>query len=185
MYVDTNNKIELARREAEAELEREQAIEDEKIYQEEKLLSALDSYDQVEDYYYGRALVKRDGKYGYIDKTLSLDGDPLDILVLSSEKTFPGCVVDARIVGYLDVVDNGDADQKVIAVVNKDPRFAHIQELSDIPESTLEIIKDFFKTYKTLQKITVEIKDYHGKEDALKLLEENRELYLKNIEKGN
>ena len=124
-------------------------------------------------------------EYGYIDKTLSLDGDPLDILVLSTEKTFPGCVVDARIVGYLDVIDNGDADQKVIAVVNRDPRFDHIQELSDIPESTLEIIKDFFKTYKTLQKITVEIKDYHGKEDALKLLEENRELYLKSIEKAN
>ena len=116
-------------------------------------------------------------EYGYIDKTLSLDGDPLDILVLSTEKTFPGCVVDARIVGYLDVVDNGDADQKVIAVVNRDPRFDHIQELNDIPESTLEIIKDFFKTYKTLQKITVEIKDYHSKEDALKLLEENRKLY--------
>ena len=124
-------------------------------------------------------------EYGYIDKTLSLDGDPLDILVLSSEKTFPGCVVDARIVGYLDVIDNGYSDQKVISVVNKDPRFDHIQELSDIPESTLEIIKDFFKTYKTLQKIEVEIKDYHGKEEALKLLEENRELYLKNIEKGN
>ena len=124
-------------------------------------------------------------EYGYIDKTLSLDGDPLDILVLSTEKTFPGCVVDARIVGYLDVIDNGDADQKVIAVVNRDPRFDHIQELSDIPESTLEIIKDFFKTYKTLQKIEVEIKDYHDKEDALKLLEENKELYLKSIEKGN
>ena len=124
-------------------------------------------------------------EYGYIDKTLSLDGDPLDILVLSTEKTFPGCVVDARIVGYLDVIDNGDADQKVIAVVNRDPRFDHIQELSDIPESTLEIIKDFFKTYTTLQKIEVEIKDYHDKEEALKLLEENRELYLKSIEKDN
>jgi len=124
-------------------------------------------------------------EYGYIDKTLSLDGDPLDILVLSTEKTFPGCVVDARIVGYLDVIDNGDADQKVIAVVNRDPRFDHIQELSDIPESTLEIIKDFFKTYKTLQKIEVEIKDYHDKEEALKLLEENRELYKKRIEKDN
>ena len=124
-------------------------------------------------------------EYGYIDKTLSLDGDPLDILVLSTEKTFPGCVVDARIVGYLDVIDNGDADQKVIAVVNRDPRFDHIQELSDIPESTLEIIKDFFKTYKTLQKIEVEIKDYHEKEETLKLLEENRELYLKSIEKDN
>ena len=122
-------------------------------------------------------------EYGYIDKTLSLDGDPLDILVLSSEKTFPGCIVDARIVGYLDVIDNGEADQKVIAVVDKDPRYDHVQELSDIPDTTLEIIKDFFKTYKTLQKITVEIKDYHGKEDALKLLQENRNLYIKSIKK--
>lgn len=122
-------------------------------------------------------------EYGYIDKTLSLDGDPLDILVLSSEKTFPGCIVDARIVGYLDVVDNGEADQKVIAVVDRDPRFDHVQELSDIPDSTLEIIKDFFKTYKTLQKIKVEIKDYHNKEDALKLLQENRDLYIKSIKK--
>ena len=122
-------------------------------------------------------------EYGYIDKTLSLDGDPLDILVLSTEKTFPGCIVDARIVGYLDVIDNGDADQKVIAVVDKDPRYDHVQELNDIPDTTLEIIKDFFKTYKTLQKITVEIKDYHDKEDALKLLQENRDLYIKSIKK--
>jgi len=122
-------------------------------------------------------------EYGYIDKTLSLDGDPLDILVLSSEKTFPGCIVDARIVGYLDVIDNGEGDQKVIAVVDKDPRYDHVQELNDIPDTTLEIIKDFFKTYKTLQKITVEIKDYHGKEDALKLLQENRDLYVRSIKK--
>lgn len=122
-------------------------------------------------------------EYGYIDKTLSLDGDPLDILVLSSEKTFPGCIVDARIVGYLDVVDNGEGDQKVIAVADKDPRYDHIQELNDIPDTTLEIIKDFFKTYKTLQKIKVEIKDYHTKEDALKLLQENRDLYIKSIKK--
>ncbi len=122
-------------------------------------------------------------EYGYIDKTLSLDGDPLDILVLSTEKTFPGCIVDARIVGYLDVIDNGEADQKVIAVVDKDPRYDHVKELSDIPDTTLEIIKDFFKTYKTLQKIKVEIKDYHGKEDALKLLQENRDLYIRSIKK--
>lgn len=122
-------------------------------------------------------------EYGYIDKTLSLDGDPLDILVLSTEKTFPGCIVDARIVGYLDVIDNGEGDQKVIAVVDKDPRYNHVQELSDIPDTTLEIIKDFFKTYKTLQNIKVEIKDYHNKEDALKLLQENRNLYIKSIKK--
>lgn len=122
-------------------------------------------------------------EYGYIDNTLSLDGDPLDILILSSEKTFPGCVVDARIVGYLDVVDNGDADQKVIAVVDRDPRFDHINELTDIPESTLEIIKDFFQTYKTLQKINVETKEYHNKKEALELLQNNRDLYIQSIKK--
>ncbi len=122
-------------------------------------------------------------EYGYIDKTLSLDGDPLDILILSTEKTFPGCVVDARIVGYLDVIDNGDKDQKVIAVVSKDPRFDHIQNISDIPESTLTIIKDFFQTYKTLQKIKVETKEYHDKTEAMKLLQNNRDLYIKNMKK--
>ena len=123
-------------------------------------------------------------EYGYIDKTLSPDGDPLDILILATEKTFPGCVVDARIVGYLDVIDNGEGDQKVIAVVNKDPRFDHIQEITDIPESTLEIIKDFFQTYKTLQKITVEAKEYHTKEEALRLLQAQRDAYVKSLNKN-
>ena len=123
-------------------------------------------------------------EYGYIDKTLSPDGDPLDILILATEKTFPGCVVDARIVGYLDVIDNGEVDQKVIAVVNKDPRFDHIQEITDIPESTLEIIKDFFQTYKTLQKITVEAKEYHTKEEALRLLQAQRDAYVKSLNKN-
>ena len=123
-------------------------------------------------------------EYGYIDKTLSPDGDPLDILILATEKTFPGCVVDARIVGYLDVIDNGEGDQKVIAVVNKDPRFDHIQEITDIPESTLEIIKDFFQTYKTLQKITVEAKEYRTKEEALRLLQAQRDAYIKSLNKN-
>ncbi len=123
-------------------------------------------------------------EYGYIDKTLSPDGDPLDILILATEKTFPGCVVDARIVGYLDVIDNGEGDQKVIAVVNKDPRFDHIQEITDIPESTLEIIKDFFQTYKTLQKITVVAKNYHSKAEALELLQAHRDAYVKSLNKN-
>ncbi|MCK5762002.1 MAG: inorganic diphosphatase, partial [Candidatus Izimaplasma sp.] len=80
-------------------------------------------------------------EYGYIEETLALDGDPLDILVLATSKTFPGCIVDARIVGYLEMIDNGEPDSKVIAVMDHDPRFSHISELTDIQEHTLREIK--------------------------------------------
>lgn len=120
-------------------------------------------------------------EYGYIDETLALDGDPLDILVLATSKTFPGCVVDARVVGYLDVIDNGEPDEKVIAVMEYDPRFNHINELRDIQKHTLREIKHFFKTYKDLQsnKI-VEVKEFHDKIDALELIQTCKARYLEN-----
>lgn len=111
------------------------------------------------------------GEYGFIEDTLSLDGDPLDILIISSYPTFPGCIVDARILGYLSVIDNGQHDEKIIAVVDKDPRFNHIQEIDDINHLKDEI-KDFFQNYKTLQNIKVETKDFHDKNSAIELIEE-------------
>jgi len=111
-------------------------------------------------------------EYGYIENTLAKDNDPLDILVLASSKTFPGCIVDARVVGYLDVIDNGDKDEKIIAVMEHDPRFSHIHEISDIQEHTLREIKHFFKTYKDLQQNkVVEVLDFHDKIDALELIQ--------------
>ena len=117
-------------------------------------------------------------EYGYIEETLALDGDPLDILVLATSKTFPGCIVDARVVGYLDVVDNGEPDAKIIAVMEYDPRFSHIHELTDIQEHTLREIKHFFKTYKDLQQNkVVEIYNFHDKVDALELIQECQKRY--------
>ena len=116
------------------------------------------------------------GEYGFIENTLSLDGDPLDILIISSYPTFPGCIVDARIIGYLSVIDNGEHDEKVIAVVDKDPRFEHIQEIDDINHLKAEI-KDFFQNYKSLQNINVEAKDFHFIFSAIKLIEECKERY--------
>jgi inorganic pyrophosphatase len=119
-------------------------------------------------------------EYGYIENTLAEDGDPLDILVLASSKTFPGCVVDARIVGYLDMVDNGEPDQKVIGVMNSDPRFSHINEIGDIQQHTMREIKHFFKTYKDLQQNKiVEVMEFHDKIDALLLIQECQERYDK------
>ena len=112
-------------------------------------------------------------EYGYLEETLAKDNDPLDILVLASSKTFPGCVVDARIVGYLEVVDNGENDEKLIGVVDSDPRFSHINEVADIQQHTLREIKHFFKTYKDLQQNkVVEVGVFHDKIDALELIQE-------------
>ena len=114
------------------------------------------------------------GEYGYIENTLSDDGDALDIIVISTYPTFPGCMIDARVLGYLDVIDNGDEDEKVIAVVDKDPRFNQYNNIEDLPEHTLLEIKDFFQNYKQLQGIKVETKSFHTKEEALRLIERDK-----------
>lgn len=119
-------------------------------------------------------------EYGYLDETLSPDGDPLDILVISSEATFPGCIVPAKIIGYLHVIDNGFEDYKLISVVNCDPRYDDINNLEDLSSFTLDEIKDFFLNYKTLQNIKVEVKNYYSKEEAIKLIEECKKAYIEN-----
>ena len=117
------------------------------------------------------------GEYGFIEDTLSEDNDPLDILVISSYPTFPGCVVGARILGYLTVIDNGENDEKVLAVVDKDPRFDGINTIDDLKEQQKAEIKDFFESYKKLQNIKVEINDFHSKEEALELIKKCKENY--------
>ena len=119
-------------------------------------------------------------EYGFIDNTLERDGDPLDILILTSEPTFPGCLIDARIVGVLKTIDNGFNDNKIIAVNNTDPRFDNINELSDINDHVKEEIKHFFKNYKTLQHIKVEVFDFYEKEEALSILKECQDRFNKN-----
>ena len=111
-------------------------------------------------------------EYGYIENTLAEDNDPLDILVIASTKTFPGCIVDARVIGYLDMVDNDEKDHKIISVMDSDPRFSHIHEMEDIQEHMLREIKHFFKTYKDLQQNKqVDVYDFHSKDEAIALLE--------------
>lgn len=117
------------------------------------------------------------GEYGFIDETLSNDGDPLDILIISSYPTFPGCVVDARVIGYLKVIDDSSNDEKIIAVVDKDPRFNEIKSMEDIPEHKLIEIQDFFSNYKKLQNIKVTTEHFYGTQEALKLIEEAKEKY--------
>ncbi len=116
-------------------------------------------------------------EYGVIENTLAPDGDALDILVICSDPTFPGCIVPARVLGYLDMVDNGKLDYKLISVVDCDPRYDDVTELEHLSPFTLKEIANFFSNYKILQGISVEVGTFHGKEEALRIIEECKEAY--------
>jgi inorganic pyrophosphatase len=89
--------------------------------------------------------------YGFIDDTLGEDGDPLDALVLLPQPVFPGVLVQARPVGMFKMVDEAGGDDKVLCVPAGDHRWDHIQDIGDVPEFELDVIKHFFSQYKALE----------------------------------
>jgi inorganic pyrophosphatase len=88
--------------------------------------------------------------YGLIPRTFYDDGDPLDALVLINEPTFPGCVITARTIGIFRMLDQGDPDDKILAVVDHDPYFQEYKDLVDVPRHLLREITHFFERYKDL-----------------------------------
>ncbi len=91
------------------------------------------------------------GDYGFIDGTKCGDGDPLDVLILVEEPTFPGCRVRVRPIGVLLMVDECGEDEKILGVPEGDPRFAEVYDLKDLPQHWLAEVENFFATYKTLE----------------------------------
>jgi inorganic pyrophosphatase len=89
--------------------------------------------------------------YGFIEDTLGEDGDPLDALVLLQEPLFPGVLVEARPVGMFQMVDEAGGDDKVLCVPAGDHRWEHIEDIGDVPEHQLDVIKHFFTEYKALE----------------------------------
>lgn len=89
--------------------------------------------------------------YGHLKNTLALDGDPLDILVLTTFPTFPGCVISSRVIGVLLMSDDKGQDEKLLGVPVDDPRWDDVHSLEDIPRHTLKEIEHFFKVYKDLE----------------------------------
>ncbi|HEX2141352.1 MAG TPA: inorganic diphosphatase [Candidatus Limnocylindria bacterium] len=110
--------------------------------------------------------------YGAIDGSLAEDGDPLDVLVVISEPTFPGCVVRARPVGVLDMTDDKGHDYKVLAVAHDDPRWDQTNALEDLPPHLLREIENFFETYKTLEGRETDVSGWLGVTDAWRIIEE-------------
>jgi inorganic pyrophosphatase len=100
------------------------------------------------------------GDYGFIPSTLADDGDPLDVLVLVDAPSFPGCVMEVRPIGMLEMLDQGLADEKVLCVGKNNPRYKDVWNFSEIYPHMLREITHFFSIYKDLEGKRVEVKGW-------------------------
>jgi inorganic pyrophosphatase len=116
--------------------------------------------------------VRYPGDYGFIPETLALDGDHLDALVILGEPTFPGCTIRARVLGMLDMTDDKGPDEKLLTVASDDPRWRDLHRLEDVPDHLKQEILHFFATYKDLERKFVEVRGWHGREEAMQILHE-------------
>ncbi len=110
--------------------------------------------------------------YGFVPNTLADDGDPLDGMVLMDEPTFPGCVIAARPIGMLEMIDGGDRDEKILCVPDKDPRYVSVKSLEDVAEHRLDEIAEFFRSYKYLEKKVTEILGWKNVDQVMPLVEQ-------------
>jgi inorganic pyrophosphatase len=108
--------------------------------------------------------------YGFIPQTLGEDHDPLDIMVLCREPIQPLCLVPARVIGVMRMIDQGLADDKILAVAENDANASHLKDIDEwAPHFKLEL-KEFFESYKRLENKVVTVPDFQGKETALGII---------------
>ena len=115
--------------------------------------------------------------YGFIPQTLGDDKDPLDILVLSSISVQPLCLMEARILGVMQMVDHGDADDKIIAVATNDPSVNYMNNIEELPQHFFNELRNFFEEYKKLENKVVKVEEFQDKASALKIIETALDLY--------
>jgi len=115
--------------------------------------------------------------YGFIPKTYCDDHDPLDILVLCSVDVYPLSIIEAKVIGVMHMVDNGEQDDKIIAVANTDMSVNYIDDLDNLPPHAMKEIVRFFQDYKALEHKNVTIEYLMGKEYAYKVIQDSLELY--------
>jgi inorganic pyrophosphatase len=116
-------------------------------------------------------------EYGFIPNTLDYDGDPLDVICVTNNKTFPGCSIPIRVLGVMEMVDCGEKDDKIIAVNDVDPRLKKIKTIDDLGEEKLREISNFFERYKELEKKSVEVRGFKGKEEAMDTIKKCESMY--------
>lgn len=124
------------------------------------------------------------GDYGLIPRTLYDDGDPLDALVMTNEPTFPGCIIEARPIGLFKMMDQGLADDKVLAVPASDPLFDSYRDIQDIPQHFLKEVAHFFEVYKDLEGKRTQPIGWEPASVAKMEIERSIEIYWEEYRKG-
>ncbi|MFN8672831.1 MAG: inorganic diphosphatase [Candidatus Sericytochromatia bacterium] len=117
--------------------------------------------------------------YGFIPQSYCEDNDPLDILVLTQIEVVPMCIVPATVIGVMRMLDNGQADDKIIAVSSGDPSVNHIKDISELPKHFISELRNFFEDYKKLEKKSVKVEEFLDHETAKNIMIESFELYDK------
>lgn len=115
--------------------------------------------------------------YGFIPRTYAEDDDPLDVLVFSEEEIPPLCLCEARAVGLMTMVDDGQADHKIVAVLVNDPSYASLTKASHFPQHTFRMLKRFFEDYKILEGKGVEVDEIMPAEAAHSIIEDSIRRY--------
>jgi inorganic pyrophosphatase len=118
--------------------------------------------------------------YGFIPQTYCNDKDPLDILVICSIDVDPLCIIEAKVLGVMHMIDDEMADDKIISVAKNDVAVNYINELSELPPYTMIELQRFFEDYKKLEQKKVTVKEFLGKEEAYRIINESIELYKMN-----
>ena len=109
--------------------------------------------------------------YGFIPQTLGEDSDPLDILVMCSESIQALCLVEATVIGNVQMIDSGEKDDKIIAVATKDPTVNHIKDIDELPAHFFAVLKNYFEQYKVLENKVVEIDNFQDKRTAYGIID--------------
>jgi len=119
------------------------------------------------------------GDYGFVPGTLAADGDPLDVLALAEEPSFPGCLIEVRPIGMLNMIDQQERDQKIFAMPNRNPRYDEVQNIAQIFEHVRREIEHFFTIYKELEGRATSTLGWEDADEARKVIRECRNTYLK------
>lgn len=115
--------------------------------------------------------------YGFIPQTLGYDNDPLDILVLCSQSIQALCLVQATVIGNMQMIDSGEKDDKIIAVATKDPSVNHITSMEELPRHFISELRNYFEQYKVLENKQVQIEEFQNKETAYSIINEAIQFY--------
>lgn len=119
--------------------------------------------------------------YGLVPQTYGDDGDPLDVLVLGQDPVVPLCVLRARPIGVMDMIDSGQEDAKIIAVHANDPSVSEYTDIAELPRHVLNELERFFEDYKKLEHKSVSVERFLDRANAFRLLQRGKDLYDEKI----